>query len=226
MLALGTNTLKNTRCSGKILKALTDDGFMLKAPLDATRRTISQYGSEYALSSDIEAKAAQKRAERITSKLKEKMIPLETHLSNIKRIKERLELAKSQGMDFGQIQREFQTLYPELYAECGLDRATSFEEMLRFVHSREILLLERMDELDEDAQKAKEQIIAELKSRAEQKDAIKKEILKFFRLIGFDMFSKAETDAVFKWLNNNPDILASLGASAPFDIENGVFGYR
>jgi len=70
--------------------------------------------------------------------------------------------------------------------------------------------MENIDELETEATRATADIIAELRARAEQKDTIRKEVLKFFSEIGFDMFSKEETDKVFEWLNNNQSVMESL----------------
>jgi len=121
---------------------------------------------------------------------------------------------------------ELHAIAPDLYAQCGLGMANSYEGALTLLSIYEVSLKERMSKLEQEASKAKALLITEVKARAERKDAIKKETLNFFDEIGFDMFSKAETDAVFNWLNNNPALWGSLGINSKFDIENGVLGYK
>lgn len=159
----------------------------------------------------------------IDKKLQENLKPL---TEGLKALRSRLGETITREKDFYAFKSEFQTHHPDLYRQCGLDGATSFEDAQRLMNRYEIILLEKIDALEEEAAEAKALLIAEMKARAEKKDAIRKETLKFFAEIGFDMFSQAETDAVFEWLNSNQAIWASLGMNTQFDIENGVLGYE
>lgn len=82
--------------------------------------------------------------------------------------------------------------------------------ILRILNIQEILINQDINKLESRAKRARAKILKKVKTRAREKDAIRKETLEFFSLIGFDMFSQAETDAVFKWLNQNVAVRESL----------------
>lgn len=168
MLALGTDKLKNSISTDKVIKQATDDGFMLKASLDGTDRAISRLGSKYALSSSIEIRAALEEVQGIDKILQENLKPL---VDDLQVIRSRLDETLTRDRDFYTFKREFQTLHPDLYTLCGLDGANSFEEARMPISKYEILLQEKIDDLEEAATEAKAQLIAEMKVRAEKKDA-------------------------------------------------------
>jgi len=141
-------------------------------------------------------------------------------------MRSRLRATSVEDKDIYKLKSELQTIAPNFYLQSGLDTANSFEEIEDILTRNEKKLKEEVTKLESQAAKAKEALITELKARAIEKDAIKKETLKFFAEIGFDMFSQEETNKVFEWLNNNQAVRDSLGLNATFDIENGVLGYK
>ena len=103
MIALWTDTLRNTTRSDSKITQSTDDGFKLEATLNCTKRAISYKGSEYALSSDIGAKSALEESERIDRKLQENLKPLNESLAMLKALRSRLDATSTQNKPFSAV---------------------------------------------------------------------------------------------------------------------------
>ena len=226
MLALWTDTLNKTIITNNELKHATNDGFIVSASLDNSNRNISRPWAKYALKSDIEAKVAQEEANKITTDLAERVNPLENSLSTVQAMRKHIEQLQGQDTDIESLKTELQAFSPELYAEFNLDMADDVNSILRVLEIQEVMINQEIDKLEFRANRARAKLIEKTKTRAREKDAIKKDTLKFFSQIGLDMFSQAETDTVFEWLNQNQAVRESLWLNAMFDIENWILGYE
>lgn len=226
MLALWTDTLKNTSRSGKTISHLTDDGFLLSAALDNTDRKLSRQGSKYLLASNLNTQTALNEVQAIESRLQKNIKPFAEGITTLNTLGRRLADALKEYKDFYTIKNELKNIAPEIYVQLRLDAAENPDDIMSRLSLQENILTQRIEELELEARKAKAQLIAETKARAKEKDAIKKETLSLISQIGVDTLSQNETDQVFAWLNTNHAIRESLWANALFDIENWILGHK
>lgn len=140
----------------------------------------------------------------------------------MKSMKAQLESARGQNIDIEDLKAELQKLSPKLYETLALAQAADLEAIFIALNFAETSLTKQADELAKTADGARARLIAELQAKAQEKDAIKKDTLVFLSQIGFDLFPQAETDAILSWINSNQAVMQSIGANAPFDIENGL----
>lgn len=225
-LALWTDSLDNATVKWKNIEQLDKDWFKTTARLDNPERNISLEGSKYSLSSNLDNQRMQEKAEKISREAEEALSPLEDKLRAIRPMKAYLEKLRTEEADINEIKKELESFSPELYLELNLWIADSIETLLMNLNNNENEISRQIDNIEKRANIARAKLIEETKQIAKEKDNIRKWVLNFFSEIGFDSLGKDDTDAVFQWLNNNPNIMQELGLNAPFDIENGVLGYK
>lgn len=132
------------------------------------------------------------------------MKPIEKSLASIIEMKTHIEEANRQGTDFNTLKNELQNIEPELYSKLGLAWLNSPEEILTTLTNHEAELIAQRDELQTQADKAREKLIYDHKNKAEQKDKLKKETLNFIHEIGFDALPQATTDIIIANINQAP----------------------
>ncbi|GHU32853.1 hypothetical protein FACS189497_14570 [Betaproteobacteria bacterium] len=120
-------------------------------------------------------------------------------------MKVHLDEAKRQGTSLDTLKSELQALDPELYNQLGLDFLNSSDELTNRLTSHETELTNRKAELQAQADKARNQLIYNQKTKAEQKDIHKKETLNFIHQIRFDSLPQATTDTIIANINQAPN---------------------
>ncbi|MDR0690500.1 MAG: hypothetical protein LBF32_00180 [Streptococcaceae bacterium] len=115
-----------------------------------------------------------------------------------------LEEAQRQEVSFEAIKTQLQTINPDLYAQLGLNFLNSPDELLTRLTTHETELTTQKAELQAQADKAREKLIATQKEKAKEKDEIRKEVLDFLHQIGFDALPQAITDTIIVNINANP----------------------
>jgi chromosome segregation ATPase len=173
--------------------------------LDGKERTLARTDSTYTLKSNLDTVTAQKEAEKLSNDLAEALKPLDKELASIKAMKARLDEAKRQETDTDSLKTELQALDPDLYSKLGLALLNSPDELLSRLTTHENELTAKRTELQAQADKAREKLVREQKSKAEQKDRLKKEVLNFIHQIGFDVLPQATTDTIIRNINLTPN---------------------
>jgi len=221
-LALWTDTLQNTKITDRGYKQTGNDGFTTSATLDGQDRSISRTDSDYSLKSDIDSTTAQKEAEKLSNDLAENLKPINKDLASINTMKTHIDEAQRQGTDLDTLKTELQAIDPELYDKLGLVWLNSPDEILNTLTTQETELIAKRDELQANADKAREKLVYDQKAKAEQKDHLKKETLNFIHEIGFDSIPQATTDTIIANINQAP---MTHWITQKIDIPNGCLGF-
>jgi molybdopterin-guanine dinucleotide biosynthesis protein A len=114
-----------------------------------------------------------------------------------------LEEAQRQETPIDALKTELQALDPDLYAQLGLDFLNSPDELLNRLATHETELTAKKAELQAQADKAREKLIATQKEKAKEKDEIRKKVLDFLHQIGFDALLQSLTDQIIANINTN-----------------------
>ena len=116
-----------------------------------------------------------------------------------------LDEAKAQGTDTDTLKTELQALDTELYNKLGLNFLNSPDELLSRLTAQETELNTKKTELQAKANNAREKLIHDQKTKAEEKDTLKKEVLNFIHQIGFDFLPQSTTDTIIVNINQAPN---------------------
>ncbi|GHU38062.1 hypothetical protein AGMMS50256_36820 [Betaproteobacteria bacterium] len=119
-------------------------------------------------------------------------------------MKASLDEAKRQGTSIDTLKSELQALDPELYNQLGLDFLNSPDELTNSLATHENELTDSKAELQAKAGNARDKLIHEQKTKAEQKDTHRKETLNFIHQIGFDTLPQTTTDTIIENINQAP----------------------
>ena len=125
-------------------------------------------------------------------------------------------------MRFEEAKTHIQQKHPETYNALGLSSKQSYNECMSAIHAHSSKLEDSKKKIIKKTTKKLEQITAQNKKEAQEKDRGVEEMLRFLNSIGVDEIDQDKLTQIIDMVNLNH---ASYGLQQPIDLENGSLGF-
>ena len=219
-MKLGTSNLNGVDLESNVLSK-TEDGVTTSFS-DEEGRFLGVEGSDFKLKSELNSDNEEKLRE-VNTQVNEILEPINDSLNIVSWILDFIQKAKDTWADFDEAKQQIKSENPNLYSELWLESKNSFDDMLVAINTKKQELEKEKEDIIKKAKFRINQLLEKNTQEAEEKDKVKKEMIKFFDSIGLTKLNQTEFNKVLSQVNLSP---WNYGLDWPIDLDNWDIGFN
>ena len=205
-----------------------DDDVLIKTQWDLTieawknDRNVSLEWSNYKLPSTLDSKY-EDQIEWLHQQSKKELAPFNKELTTFSDVLNIIKRAQEKGVRFEDTKTHIQQKYPETYNTLGLSSKQSYNECMNAIHAHSSQLENSKKKIIKKTTKKLEQITAQNKKEAQEKDRTRIEMLRFLNSTWVDEIDQDKLTPIIDMVNLNH---FSYGLQQPIDFANWSLGFN